>query len=135
MVRPQRVLTQSPDRNWDRIYAQPSRSPRGRRGGGLRGLSRRPQPLGPSASSTTKGLEPWSVDAIWLGVGPNGPTHYVDITATVDRKIEALLCHKSQLPDPTATETMVRGWTSAIAQLAGLPEGRYAEAVREVNTR
>ena len=29
---------------------------------------------------------------------------------------------------------MVRGWTSMIATSAGLPEGRFAEAVRVVGT-
>ena len=63
------------------------------------------------------------------------PTHYTDVTDAVDRKIEALLSHKSQMPDPAATETMVRSWLAASGQLAGLPEGRYAEIVRVVNTR
>src|SRR5437660_1225681 len=76
-----------------------------------------------------------TVDAIWLGIGRDNATHYVDITTAVDRKIEALLSHKSQLPDPDTTETMVRSWTGAIAQAAGLPEGRAAEAMRVVNTR
>jgi hypothetical protein len=29
----------------------------------------------------------------------------------------------------------VRGWTAATARAVGLPEGRFAEAVRVVNTR
>ncbi len=62
-------------------------------------------------------------------------THYSDITETIDRKIEALLCHKSQLADPEATGQMVRSWASMIAQNVGLPEGRLAEAVRVVDTR
>ncbi len=134
IVRPQRVLTQSPDRNWDRIYAShPDHLATGEAAVCAVYPDARNRWAHPQLDA--EGLEPWSVDAIWLGVGPSGPTHYVDITATVDRKIEALLSHKSQLPDPAATETMVRGWTSGVAQLAGLPEGRYAEAVREVNTR
>jgi LmbE family N-acetylglucosaminyl deacetylase len=62
------------------------------------------------------------------------PTHYVDITKTIDRKIAALMSHKSQLPDPVATETMIRGWTSAMAEQAGLGEGRFAEGIRVVGT-
>jgi hypothetical protein len=30
---------------------------------------------------------------------------------------------------------MMRTWAGGMAKLAGLPEGRYAEAVRVVNTR
>jgi LmbE family N-acetylglucosaminyl deacetylase len=81
-----------------------------------------------------EGLEPWSVPAVWLGAGGPDITHYVDITTSIDRKIEALLCHKSQLPDPEATGTMVRSWTSGIATSAGLGDGHYAEAVRVVGT-
>ena len=133
-VRPQRVLMQSPDRNWDRIYAS------------------HPDHLAAAAAAACavypdarnrwahpelddEGLAPWTVDEIWMAPGRDAATHYIDITETVDRKIEALLSHKSQLPDPDATETMVRGWVAATAQLAGLPEGRCAEAVRVVNTR
>ncbi len=72
---------------------------------------------------------------MWLGPGPHGLTHYIDTTSAIDRKIEALLSHKSQLPDPAATEAMVRQWGSANANAYGLGEGRYAEAVRMVNTR
>jgi LmbE family N-acetylglucosaminyl deacetylase len=133
-VRPHRVLTQSPERNWERIYAShPDHLATGEAAVCAVYPDARNRWAHPELAA--EGFEPWSVDAMWIGVGPNLPTHYVDITGTVDRKVEALMCHKSQLPDPTATETMVRGWTSAIAQLAGLPDGRYAEAVREVNTR
>jgi hypothetical protein len=53
----------------------------------------------------------------------------------IDRKVQALLEHKSQLPDPEGTGVMVRAWAGAIAQLAGLDEGRSAEAVRMVITQ
>jgi hypothetical protein len=39
------------------------------------------------------------------------------------------------MPDPTATESMVRSWLAASGQAAGLPEGRFAEFVRVVDTR
>src|SRR5262245_32034631 len=81
-----------------------------------------------------EGLEPWAVEETWIGAGIDSPTHYIDVSTAVDRKVDALLSHKSQLPDPEATATMVRGWLSGIAKLAGLPDGRYAEAVRVVNT-
>ena len=70
-----------------------------------------------------QGIEPWAVAAVWMGAGSADVTHYVDITDTIDRKIEALLCHKSQLPDPDATGEMVRGWTSMTAS-GGRPARR-----------
>ena len=69
-----------------------------------------------------------------MGAGGTEVTHYLDITDSVERKIEALLCHKSQLPDPETMGEMVRAWAKMNAATAGLPDGRYAEAVRIVNT-
>ncbi|MGO9876537.1 MAG: PIG-L deacetylase family protein [Acidimicrobiia bacterium] len=132
-VRPQRVLMQSPDRNWDRIYAShPDHLAVGEATIAAVYPDARNRWAHPELDAA--GLEPWSVAQVWLGAGGADVTHYIDITDSVDRKIEALLCHKSQLPDPDATGKMVRGWTSMIAASAGLADGRYAEAVRVVNT-
>ena len=132
-VRPQRVMMQSPDRNWDRIYAShPDHLAVGEATIAAVYPDARNRWAHPEHEA--EGHEPWAVGAVWLGAGAAEVTHYVDITAAIDRKIEALLCHKSQLPDPEATGTMVRGWTSGIAQSAGLPEGRFAEAMRVVGT-
>jgi LmbE family N-acetylglucosaminyl deacetylase len=132
-VRPQRVLTQSPDRNWDRIYAShPDHLAVGEAAICAVYPDARNRWAHPELER--EGLEPWAVAETWLGAGGPDVTHYVDITTSIDRKIEALLCHKSQLPDPEATETLVRGWTTMIAAAAGLADGRYAEAVRVVAT-
>jgi LmbE family N-acetylglucosaminyl deacetylase len=131
-VRPQVVLTQSPDRNFDRIYAShPDHLAAGEAAMCAVYPDARNRWAHPELEA--EGLEPWTVGQVWLG--PMTPTHYIDITSAVDRKIEALMSHKSQLPDPQATEEMVRTWTSSIAQLAGLPEGANAEAVRMVVTQ
>ena len=132
-VRPNRVLSQSPDRNWDRIYAShPDHLATGEATVSAVYPDARNRWAHPELAA--EGCEPWTVDALWMGPGRDGPTHYLDITDAVDRKIEALLSHKSQLPDPDATASMVRSWTGAIAQAAGLPEGRAAEAMRVVGT-
>ncbi len=133
-VRPDRVLTQSPDRSWDRIYAShPDHLATGEAAVAAVYPDARNRWAHPELADA--GLEPWTVDALWMGIGRDAATHYVDITSAVDRKIDALMSHKSQLPDPEATRTMVRSWTSATAQMAGLPEGRAAEALRVVGTR
>ncbi len=132
-VRPDRVISPSPDRNWDRIYAShPDHLATGDATVGAVYPDARNRWAHPELAD--EGLEPWTVGALWIGIGRDSATHYVDITAAVDRKIEALLSHKSQLPDPDTTETMVRSWTGAVARAAGLPEGRAAEAMRVVNT-
>ncbi len=132
-VRPDRVMTLSPDRNWDRIYAS---HPDHLATGDATVCAVYPDARNRWAHPelADEGLDPWTVGALWMGNGRDIATHYVDITAAVDRKIEALLSHKSQLPDPDTTETMVRSWTGATAQAAGLPDGRAAEAMRVVNT-
>jgi len=133
IVRPQRVLTQSPERNLDRIYgSHPDHLAVGE--AALAAVYPDARNRWAHTELADEGLEPWTVDAMWVGTGRDGPSHYIDITTSFDRKIEALLSHKSQLPDPEATETLVRGWGAANAQMCGLPEGRYAEAMREVRT-
>ena len=79
-------------------------------------------------------LEDWAVDEVWLMLAPGEHTA-VDITANVERKINALMCHRSQLPDPEGTEQRVREWWERIAVEHGLPEGRSAEAFRVIDTR
>ncbi len=133
-VRPNRVMTQSPDRNWDRIYAShPDHLATGESTSCAVYPDARNRWAHPALAD--EGLEPWTVDELWLGAGIAGPTYYLEITPNIGRKIEALKSHKSQLPDADAIETMVRGWTAATAKAAGLSEGCYAEAMRVVNTR
>lgn len=52
------------------------------------------------------GLEPHTVPELYLW-GSNHPNHFEDITIAIYRKIEALLCHKSQFKDAEATRTWV----------------------------
>jgi LmbE family N-acetylglucosaminyl deacetylase len=132
-VRPNRVMTQSPDRNWDRIYAShPDHLAAGEATVAAVYPDARNRWAHPELAA--EGLEPWTVEALWMGIGREAATHYVDITDAVERKIAALLSHKSQLPDPDATAAMVRSWTGATARAAGLSEGRAAEALRVVGT-
>ena len=131
--RPQRVYGPSPERNWDRVYAShPDHLAVGEATISAVYPDARNRWAHPELER--EGLEPWTDGQTWIGGGAAGATHYIDITTSIDRKIEALLCHKSQLPDPVAMGEMVRGWTTMIAASAGLPEGRFAEAVRVVIT-
>jgi LmbE family N-acetylglucosaminyl deacetylase len=59
---------------------------------------------------------------------------FVDITASIDRKVKALLCHVSQMTDPDAMDQMIRDWASANAAAAGLAEGHYAESFQLIPT-
>jgi LmbE family N-acetylglucosaminyl deacetylase len=127
-VRPQRVITQSPERNWEFIYAS---HPDHMAAGEAAVCAVYPDARNPFAHAELledEGLEPWTVNEIWI-MGPGVPSTAVavDTTTTVEHKIAALMCHKSQLPDPDPTAERVRLWARAAAEAAGLPEGRSAE--------
>jgi LmbE family N-acetylglucosaminyl deacetylase len=80
-----------------------------------------------------EGLEPWSVPELWI-MGP-GAAHAgvaVDTTDTLERKVAALLSHKSQLPDPDGVAQRVQEWARGNAEAAGLAEGRAAELFRVI---
>jgi len=131
-VRPERVMTQSPDRNWDFIYAS---HPDHLAAGEAAVCAVYPDSRNPFAHPElleAEGLEPWTVSQLWL-MGPGSePGLAVDTTATVERKVAALLCHKSQIPDPDGVATRIRQWARAAAESAGLAEGSSAELFRVI---
>jgi LmbE family N-acetylglucosaminyl deacetylase len=132
-VRPQRVVCQSPERNYQRIYAS---HPDHLAAAEATLCAVYPDARNPFAHKElldVEGLEPWSVTDVYMSAGTN-PDVFVDITGTIERKLEALMCHVSQHVDPAATEEMVRGWTSMVATMAELPEGSYAEAFQRIDT-
>jgi LmbE family N-acetylglucosaminyl deacetylase len=82
-----------------------------------------------------EGLEPWTVNELWI-MGPRRPaepgTVAVETTATVERKVAALMCHKSQMTDPDAIGDRIRTWAQAGGEAAGLAAGRTAELYRVI---
>lgn len=131
-VRPDRVLTQSPERRYDRIYAS---HPDHLATGEATLCAIYPDARNPFAfpELLERGLEPHTVAETWVMAGPN-PRTFVDVTDTIERKIEALRCHTSQHADPDALPGRIRDWGRQIATLGGLPEGRFAEAFLVVDT-
>ena len=131
-VRPNRVLIQSPERNWDRIYAS---HPDHLAAGEAAMAAVYPDARNPFAHPEllAEGLEPWAAREVYVMAHPNSNTA-VDITDAIDRKIAALMCHESQHADPKMIETLVREWAGANAALAGLDEGRRAETFLRVDT-
>ncbi len=132
-VRPERVLTQSPERNLDFIFAShPDHLATGEAAVDAVYPDAR-NPFAHAALLDVEGLEPWTVPELWI-MGPGGQQAgiAVDTTATVDRKVAALMSHKSQLPDPAGVEQRVREWATGNAALAGLPEGHCAELFRVI---
>jgi LmbE family N-acetylglucosaminyl deacetylase len=132
-VRPDRVITSTPERNYARIG--PSH-PDHRAVGGATLDAVYPDARNPYAFPELlldEGLEAWTAREVWLTGGPT-PNHYIDVTATVDRKIAALRAHVSQTAHMETLEQFVRGFLTAGAKLAGLPEGSFAEGFQVVPT-
>ena len=125
-VRPQRVVSLSPERNFQRVYAS---HPDHLATGEATLSAVYPDSRNPFAHPElleAEGLEPWTVPEAWIpNVGE--PNVYVDITDVFDRKLEALRSHVSQHPDPDSLEDLLRGWGAMFAERAGLPTGRIAE--------
>lgn len=72
------------------------------------------------------GLDPWrGLRELWM-MGPGDKPIPVDICSTVDRKVEALLCHRSQVGDDAEK---VGEWLRSRAAELGAEHGlEYAEA-------
>ncbi len=132
-VRPQRVVGQSPERNYQRIYAS---HPDHLAVGEATLCAVYPDSRNPFAHPELldEGMEPWTVTELWLGGAALDPNHFVDITDVIDRKLEALKRHVSQHPEPERLDELIKGWGAMVGQLAGLPEGRYAEGFLAIGT-
>jgi LmbE family N-acetylglucosaminyl deacetylase len=132
-VRPQRMLIQSPDRNWERIQAS---HPDHLAAGEAALCAIYPDARNPFAHTSLlqdEGLEEWTVPEVWIMASPS-PNHYVDITDVMDTKLAAIHAHASQLPDPAAIDQRVRMWTKATAAEAGLGPDRNCEAFQVIAT-
>ncbi|ETK33237.1 PIG-L deacetylase family protein [Microbispora sp. ATCC PTA-5024] len=132
-VRPDLVVTSTPERNYARIG--PSH-PDHRAVGAATLDAVYPDARNPYAFPellADEGLEAWTVREVWL-LGTPTPDRYVDVTATVDRKIAALRAHRSQTSHIEDLDGMIKGWLTGHAAAAGLPEGSYAEAFQSVVT-
>ena len=80
-----------------------------------------------------EGLEPHKVSTM-LFWGPEESDTYLDITDTMDLKIEALRYHKSQVSDLSEDEASnwLRKWCKEVGEKAGY---QYAEGYRKVQFR
>ncbi|MFQ5558116.1 MAG: PIG-L deacetylase family protein [Acidimicrobiales bacterium] len=132
-VRPDLVITQSPVRDLDRIYAA------------------HPDHLAVGEATTCavypdsrnthsfpellhEGLEPHAVHRLWLMGGP-APNVFVDIAHNLDRKVEALLAHDSQNGSRAEhLPALITDWAGDCARRSGL-DGQLVEAFRSIDTR
>lgn len=132
IAKPDRMVVQSPERNWERIFAS---HPDHLAAGETAIQAVYPDARNPFAFTDLKddGYEPWRVREVWMTGSPT-PNHFVDITDTFDKKMAALHAHVSQTAHNKELENMVRGWGERNAQAQGLPEGRIVEIFKVINT-
>jgi LmbE family N-acetylglucosaminyl deacetylase len=131
-VRPLRVLTQSPERWWERLGAS---HPDHMAAGEATVRAVYPAARNPFAFPEllgVEGLDAWTVPELWLMADP-AADHAVDTTGTFDRKLAALQAHVSQTSHQEDLEGMLRHWGGLTATRLGLPEGHLAESFRIVS--
>lgn len=136
-VRPDRVVTQSPQLTLDRIYAS---HPDHLAAGTATIAAVYPDARNPRAHPELldEGYEPHAVGEVWImgGSGASDSTRrIIDTTDVIDLKVEALRAHVTQTGRRTDLTEMIRSWGEATAKEVGLPEGRTAEVFRRVDTR
>jgi LmbE family N-acetylglucosaminyl deacetylase len=132
-VRPQRLVTWSPERNWARFRScHPDHLATGE--ATLRAIY-------PDAGNRLalpslyddEGLDGWTVTETWLLNSPNVNRH-VDITGTFQTKAAAVAAHHSQVANRRDLTGDLRARAADIAEAGGLPPGRLAEAFQVVIT-
>jgi LmbE family N-acetylglucosaminyl deacetylase len=130
--RPDRILTSSPLRRWERI-AGPSH-PDHLAVGEATTCAIYPDARNPFAHPDLgrDGLEPWVVREVWYMGGP-GPDHVVDVTETYAAKLAALTRHTSQVSH-LDVDAVIRDRMRTAARDAGLPDARLAEAFTVLRT-
>jgi LmbE family N-acetylglucosaminyl deacetylase len=126
------MVVQSPERNWERIFAS---HPDHLAAGEAAIQAVYPDARNPYAFTDLKesGFEPWRVRELWITGSPQ-PNHFVDITETFSKKIDALKAHVSQTAHNPELEPMVRSWGEKNGEANGLAAGRIAEVFKVVNT-
>ena len=130
-VRPQRMLIQSPERNWNRLGAS---HPDHLAAGEAAIQAIYPDSGNPFAFEDLlhdEKLEPWGIKEVWVMMA-DGSDHHVDITDTFDLKMKALAAHASQTSHMEGFEERIREWGTTMGASVGLTNGRLAETFKIV---
>ena len=131
-VRPDLVLTQSPERRWDHVYAS---HPDHLAVAEATMAAVYPDARNPHAhvELLDEGHEPHAVPEVWVSwLEPSDVL--IDITEVLDRKVAALSAHTSQVAWIEDVEGFLRAWGAETSAQHGLPAGTLTEAWRRIAT-
>lgn len=128
-VQPDLVITQSPMRRFDRIYAS---HPDHLAVAEATISAVYPDARNPHAHPelVAEGHQPHVVREVWV-MGADPLDVFVDVTPVFDRKIAALKSHQSQTAEMDV-EDLLSQWAQMIARENGLAEGRLVEGFRRI---
>ncbi len=132
-TKPQVVISQSPERRYDSIYAS---HPDHLASGEATIAAVYPDARNPHAHThlLAEGHKPHAVSHIWIAGGPN-PNLAVDITTHIDAKAAALSSHSSQISSIDDVQAMLHGWATETATRHNLSErAPLVEVFTKVNT-
>lgn len=131
-VRPTLVITQNPERRWDRIYgAHPDHLAVGE----ATICAVYPDSRNPHSHPEllAEGLEPHAVPEVWVA-GLDPVDVFVDITDVIDQKVRALSSHSSQVAWIEDVDKLLRTWATEAGARHGFPDGTLIEAFRRIAT-
>ncbi len=131
-VKPDLLITQNPERRWDRIFAS---HPDHLAVGAAAVAAAYPDSRNPHAfpELLDEGLEPHTVPELWIPL-LDPVDVFIDITAVIDAKIKALSSHVSQVGWIEDVDSMLRDWAAAMGAENGFAEGVLVEGFRRVRT-
>ncbi|MDB2392075.1 PIG-L family deacetylase [Acidimicrobiaceae bacterium] len=132
-VKPDVVITQSPERRYERIFAS---HPDHLACGEATISAIYPDARNPHAhvDLLTEGHGPHSVEWVWIVQGRD-PNLSVNITDVMDKKVAALSSHTSQVEWIDDIDSLLRDWAAMTADRLGVADqAQYIEAFTKVQT-
>lgn len=131
-VRPQLVLCPHPERDYERLQRS---HPDHLACGEIVTRAVYPALENPFAHPELleQGLAPYRLHRLWYYGSPAArENRLVDVSATLQRKVDAIMAHTSQHPDPQRTTAVVTAALARLAADAGWDEPSHAEAFHAV---
>ena len=132
-VKPDVVITQSPERRYERIFAS---HPDHLACGEATISAIYPDARNPHAhvDLLDEGHGPHAVDWVWIVQGSE-PNLCVDITKMIDKKVAALSSHTSQVEWIEDIDSLLRDWAAMTADKLGVSDqAKYVEGFTKVQT-